>query len=388
MTPTTTRSLLGHMLGDTSAAHPHLALPVNSHAFARERATAIQGLEGLMAYQRFLADARSVKAQRRRVSKAFESRVQAQSRHALLDLNGFMGSALRTAGQVDQNEYWHSNLQRIAAALNDTGPTTAQELWRDIRGRADVMSMLAGFGFSDSMAAMTDQTIAATDIGMRTTEGRVEIVTRGQSGGEEGIICLTGRRARPKNVAELLGHASFDQLATAFSQPGDGYIPAVSAASPHVQPSELLALAAFVSRQLLVDHVRKLEDTGLATHTGGEPGTLLVLLLIGVTLYLSGLWIADMCTDPQVINPPSDTTCVVGGILTILGAILIAGAFGGAGVLVAAGASTLAGTLIALGLGWAVYGVMFWALLVEANFAGAFDGLLGFDAPNLAEDPP
>ena len=93
------KSLLSSMLADTSAAHPHLSSPVNSHAIAHERTAAIQSLEGLVAYQRFLAEARAVKAERRRVSKEFERHVQTQSRHALASLDAFMSSALRTAGQ-------------------------------------------------------------------------------------------------------------------------------------------------------------------------------------------------------------------------------------------------------------------------------------------------
>jgi hypothetical protein len=81
-----------------------------------------------------------------------------------------------------------------------------------------------------------------------------------------------------------------------------------------------------------------------------------------------------MCTDPQVINPPSDTTCAVGGILTVLGIILIAGVIGGA-----VGALSLAA-------GFSVAFVLGLFLHTVAIQLGALDEITGFEI-TLNESP-
>jgi hypothetical protein len=393
MTQSTTKSLLERALATDSATHPHLSSPINSHALRRERATAIQGLEGLMAYQQFLADARAAKAERRRTSKAFERHVQAQSRQALADLDGFIGSALLTARHVNQANYWQTSLRRAAAVLNDTGPITAQNFWRDIRGRPDVMSSLVGFGFSDSMAAMSDKVIATTDAVIKADGGAVEVATRRLGTNDEyRSVTLTANRGRPKTLTELLSRQPFDQVAAAYSRFDNGaYIPMVSIPWSQCEPNGLVTLAAFTTRQLVVEHVRKLEDNGLTTYVGGEPGTVIALLLIGLTLYLTGLWIGDACTDPQNIDPPSDTVCVAGGFLTLLGVILIAIAVFGAAAAAPAWAGLALSTsaeLIFVGAGVALGGFVGLALHLNASIAGAYDAAMGFEAENLGTDQP
>ncbi len=140
-----TTSFLDSIRAMPRAAHPHLS-PLNSTAFAQERAAAMQSVEGLLAYRRFLAGARAAKASRRRVSQSFERNVQKQSRQALSDMNALMSHALNMTGQVNQTALWHSVLKRSGAALERSGPTTVRDLWRDLRARPEAMSALRDFG--------------------------------------------------------------------------------------------------------------------------------------------------------------------------------------------------------------------------------------------------
>src|SRR5436190_17681104 len=69
-------------------AHPHLA-PLNRATWADDREVVLQKADRLLGYQRFLADARAVKAKRKGASGSFERSVLAQAAQARDDLDAF-----------------------------------------------------------------------------------------------------------------------------------------------------------------------------------------------------------------------------------------------------------------------------------------------------------
>jgi hypothetical protein len=323
-----TKSLLDTMVAGPRAPHPHL-FPFNPHTFERERVSAMQSVESLMAYQQFLADARAAKARRRRVSQAFERNVQQQSRQALSDLGGLLNHTLHTVGQINQTDFWSDFLQRSGAALADTGPMTANEIWQDMRGRPEVMSALAAHGLTNSMVAICDNVVATVHGVAKTTEGRLVFEIPPAIGGPSRTISLSPDRARPQTVEELLAQPSFNQLAAALSREDSGFVGVSSGSPATCDAGALLACGALATHQLMVDHVRKLEDTGLTVHAGGEPGTLIALAVIGLVLFIVGVLVVNEC-DPTQAAPLPDWACAVGYLLLIVGLILIAAGTAGA----------------------------------------------------------
>lgn len=371
MTASSKQSLLDLMLKAPRGGHPHLA-PFNTHAFLRQRESAMQNLQGLMAYQTFLADARAIKAKRKRVEKTFERQVQRQSRQALGDATLLMSSALSATAQVNQTDFWQTLLRETSTGLDTTGPATAQDLWGDLRRRPDVMAALADLGFSEKMAKITDETIAATQATMRGAAGHIEIAVKIPGASEAFRTVLSSKRRRPRTVLDMMA-PSFDQLHASFLR-GDSALPAIGGAGSQCMPGDVVAVAAFASRHLLVEHVRKLEDTGLATYAGGDPATaFVVLFLVGMALYLTGLAIAGLC-DPnaEVIQP--EAICVAGGILTMLGvlALVTAAIIVTAIVLTGLGVTSL---LLMVAVGTTVSGGFLYLLILNAVVAGALDSL-------------
>jgi hypothetical protein len=372
MTASSTKSLLDVMLRAPRAGHPHLA-PFNSHALLRQRESAMQNLQGLMAYQTFLADARAVKAKRKRVEKTFERQVQRQSREALADATLLFSSAMSATAQVNQTDFWQALLRETSTGLDSTGPATAQELWSDLRGRPDVMSALANLGFTEKMAKITDETIAGAHATMRGAAGNVEFAVRMPGSADEFRTILSSKRRRPRSVLDLMASPSFDQLHASFLR-GDRALPAIGGAATQCMPGDVVAAAAFASRQILVEHVRKLEDTGLATYAGEDPATaFVVLFLVGVALYLAGLAISSLC-DPnaEVVQP--EAVCVAGGILTMLGVLALVTAAMLISVIVLTGLG-ITSMLLLVAVGTTVGGGFLYLLMLTADLAGALDHL-------------
>lgn len=320
-----TASFLDSIRAAPRAAHPHLS-PFNSRTFAQERAAAMQSVEGLLAYRRFLAGARAMKASRRRVSQSFERHVQKQSRQALSDMNALMNNALSITGQVNHTALWDSVLKRSGAALERSGPTTMQDLWRDLRGRPEAMSALRDFGITESMVSLSDDLVARADVTISANYGHVEFSAATGAGHQRHTIKLQSGRAKAASVSELFGRPSFDQMAAAFAREDDVFVSGPASPSARCEPGEVLAVGAFVSRQMLVDHVRKLEDMGLATYAGEEPTTLVIIIALGLLFALVGYMIRSACdTDPENLSTPplSDFVCDLGDFLFVIGIAMI-----------------------------------------------------------------
>lgn len=372
MTASATKSLLDALLAAPRAEHPHLA-PFNSHAFRRQHAIAIQGVEGLVAYQTFLADARAVKARRKRIEKTFERQVQRQSRQALADANLAISGALSATAQVNQTDFWQTLLRETSAGLESTGPTTMQDLWRDLRARPDVMSALSDLGITEAMATIADNAFASTQATLRSAAGHVEVAVGAPGGAGEFRTLLAPHRQRPRTVIDLIAAPSFDRLHSSFLR-GDLALPAMGRSGTQCVPGDVVAFAAFAGQQFMVDHVRKLEDTGLATYAGGEPGTILVaMLIVGFVLFLAGLGIASLCRDDAPVIQP-EPVCVAGSILTILGmaALIIAAGLLAVTFAAALGVTGLFALSVAAGAGELA---MVYFLMLNADAAGAFDAL-------------
>ncbi len=167
-----------------------------------------------------------------------------------------------------------------------------------------------------------------------SNHGHVEFSAATGAGNERSTIRLQSARAKAATVSELLGRPSFDQMEGAFARGDDVYVSGPAGSSVRCEPGELLAVGAFASRQMLVDHVRKLEDMGLATYAGEEPTTLVIIIALGLMFALAGYMIRSACdTDPETLStpPPSDFVCDLGDFLFVIGIAMI---FGGVAIAV------------------------------------------------------
>jgi len=98
-------------------------------------------------------------------------------------------------------------------------------------------------------------------------------------------------------------------------------------------PGDLFALGAIMAGQRMAEHVRKLQDTGLATYQGNDPATLILIIAIAAVLGTFAGLILHYCDDPPqptsgtTVGVPSTAECAVAYfVLGLCVAILGAGA--------------------------------------------------------------
>jgi hypothetical protein len=133
-------------------------------------------------------------------------------------------------------------------------------------------------------------------------------------------------------------------VVSAFSNGDPVYIEAAGpVAAPAYEPAELFGLGAVAAHQRMANHVRKLEDTGLATYQGNDPGDLAVGLLIGgLVAGVLGAGILYLCADPPSAVMQPDYVCDVGYALVFLACIAL-----GVDVVVSGDGAILMGSFIA-----------------------------------------
>jgi hypothetical protein len=326
--------------------HPHLD-PINAATFASDRDLALAKVSGLMAYQKFLADARTAKARRKGSTSAFERNVQAQGRQALADLQAFSGAVLRITQQMNQTDVWRRTLDHMSTALGSSGPVSAQQIWNELQANEQYKSTLQAHGVTDEMAASATEAISKLDARLVLQGGKVLVETRVAGESQPRRLSLKASLGRPTGIVDLLRRSQFEQVVSAFTRSDPAYVEAVSAGRAlDCEPGDLFAYGAVAARQRVAEHVRKLEDTGLATYQGNEPFTVLVAALaIGLFLGLVGSIILYLCDHPGDVSPP-DWVCATGFVLVMI-AVVVLGAL--TGIAIVEGVALLAVAGIALG---------------------------------------
>jgi hypothetical protein len=333
----TTSFLKSYRAAANRAAHPHLA-PINAVTLQSDRAIAIAKATSLTGYRNFLVAARAAKAQRNGVSMAFERNVQTQARQALDDVQGLAGAVLRITQQANHTDLWNQMHDRLTTALAN-GPVSAKQVWSEIQhGLQDAQykPTLQSAGLTDDIAAAMSDVIAKLDANVVLRNGQIAIETKVAGEAQPRRLLLKAPSARPAGIADLLRRAQFDQVVSAISNNDPVYVEAVASTSePAHEPAELFAIGAVSARQGMADHVRKLEDTGLATYQGNDPGTvILVAFIAALVVGALGAGILYMCDHPDGVEQP-DFVCDIAFVLILL-ATMVLGAvavLGGGGLL-------------------------------------------------------
>jgi hypothetical protein len=304
--------------------HPHLD-PINGAAFAVDRDVVVQKASNLLSYQRYLAAARAVKARRKGASVSFERSVLAQARQAREDLDAFTAAALRMTQQVNQTDLWRHTLAGAAQSLPDTGPTTPAATWTELMGSEQIRTALATHGVSPEIAGTITEAMSKLDATVSVREGKVSIETQVAGESEPRRVAL-GVAARPADLSQLLRRSQFDAVMAALTSGQPTYVEAVPVAGiAAYQAPDLVAFGVVAARQHMTEHVRKLEDTGLATYEGNDPLSFIVaLLVIGIYLALVGTIILELCDSTGPVEQP-DWLCTAGGVMVFL-ALMVLGA--------------------------------------------------------------
>ncbi len=302
--------------------HPHLD-PINAATFTADRGVAVTGAANLLGYQNYLAAARAEKARRKGSTPSFERNVLAQAKQAQRDLGRFSSAYLRMTQQMNHTALWTRTLTGMTDTLKKTGPISARHMWTEIVDNKDSKAALASQGFSAEMTAAVTQALSKLDATLLMHAGKVSVETR--VAGENAPRRMSIRDARvPSTITELLRRAQFDHVVSAFSNDEPVHLDTVpNGGVTEYEAPDLVAFGAVAARQRMTDHVRKLEDTGLATHAGQDPVSILAgMLIVGLVLGVFGAAALYVCDDPGPADPP-DWVCTAGAIMLYLSLIIL-----------------------------------------------------------------
>uniref|UniRef100_Q01Y59 Transmembrane protein n=1 Tax=Solibacter usitatus (strain Ellin6076) TaxID=234267 RepID=Q01Y59_SOLUE len=342
-------------------SHPHLD-PINASTFQSDHSIGLAKAKNLLAYQQYLAAARASKAQTQGASPAFERNVQAQARQALADCQDLSAASLRITSQLNHTGLWGQLLNNVSATLKAGGPTGVSQLWGEVQQSLNNQKNSAAFasaGLTSDVAAAITAAISKVNANLVLHNGKVSVETQLAGESQPRRLGLKAPGTPPAGIAELLRRSQFEHVVSAFSNNDPIYLEAVgSPGNADYEPAELFAFAAVASRQRIAAHVRKLEDTGLATYQGNDPVDFVVGLLIAAAfLGILGSTILYLCDHPgEVVQP--DGVCVAGLLMVVL-AIGILGAV----ILIVGGVPGLS-AVASLAIGGASL-IAFAALVVE-----------------------
>jgi hypothetical protein len=311
-----------------SRTGPHLA-PVNQTTLLGDCALLQQRAVSLQSYQSYLGAARAVKAQNQGATLSFERTVETQAGQALADAQAGAAAALRVIQQVNQTSFWTETMARMTAVLGTTGPVSAQQIWNDVwtnQANAAIRAALQAQGLSDAVASAVSGALAQANGGFALQGGKLAIQAQA-AGAPASTVLLRTPGTPPANVGELLGTATFDAVAAAFTNGDAVYMETVPPAGS-MEPPDIFAAGAIAVRQHMTDHLRNLQDTGLSTLSGSDPVTaaLVTAIVAGLVIGAIGVGILIACDNDQNQGkepPGGQTTCAIGEVLAYLAFLIL-----------------------------------------------------------------
>jgi hypothetical protein len=295
-----------------------------------EAARAVQAAEALRAYRGFLDGAREHKAGRGTLP-ALEREVLAQARHAQAELRALSAASLRIARHLRGTGLLGDVLAATRAALKQAGRVSLADLLADVLDDPETAKAVSDLGMSHAtleaitaVVAGTDVTLEADDAGLRARSARAGRDVR-----------LVGRApaARPESPGGLIFGRLFDAALDRWETPGAfpfdvAEVRPARRGQPIVSdPLDAMLAAAVATRQEMARHVRKLEDTGLATYAGREPASLLtaagIIGTVASVLLAVGGVLSLVCAAE---GRPGSSACIAGSFLLAIAFALLAAA--------------------------------------------------------------
>lgn len=339
-----------------AAPHPHLSL-INGTTFESDGSIVATKAASLLSYQQYLASARAVKAKRGSVQASFEQNVLAQAIQAQSDLQALSAASLRMLQQVNHTDFWGPFLGNVSSTLGGNGPVTANELWNEALPTIQNSTVYANFGLTKALAAAVTTALSNSNASLVLNGGNLTVETPIAGASSSDTLSIRAPGAPLLGINDLLQRQQFDQVVSAFNNQTPVYMEVVpSPTAINFEPGDLFALGAIMAGQGMAEHVRKLQDTGLATYQGNDPVSFVVAIIIaGLVLGAIAGSILYFCGNPPqptsgtVVGVPSPTECAVAYIILALcigllgaGALLAATAVGGPAGLLLGGLSLAA----------------------------------------------
>lgn len=284
--------------------------------------------EGLRGYEQFLEILRERKATTDR-SERLEASALLEARNAEARARTLSTLATRVAMAMAGGGALQLCMSDYRAALEESGPAQARDLWAEAIATPGMKEYMDSLGVGDNMLARCTDALQRLDL--EFSADPAGILVRSIKDGRRVALGAGGT----KSAAPLRDLLFASRLDAAMAMLADGHeVPLVT--EPFgadedpaiVDPALGIVAAAATMRAELARHVRKLEDTKLATYEGQDPtggAIALGLLIVGIIFAGIGSTILIFCSneDGGFNNGPGDikdqNVCLIGRILLLMG---------------------------------------------------------------------
>jgi hypothetical protein len=283
---------------------------------SRDRSALIDGAKRLHAYRAFLARARSHKA---RDARNMDRLALAGARQALSDNGAFAAAAARSLRALTISGALDDTAEELAVLAKSRGPLSGEELLKRLRAD-DCRTCQAALGIEPELLDGLEDAIASFRPVLALVDG--EAVVRGVVNGKPQQLpapASTRRRPPPTRISELLARGRVLDLCDVLERGEPAYLLGLPPAAGAPSLDELVMTDLLAGQAEAARHVRQLEDAGLATHAGGDPGTIAIISLIALTIGVITMLVD--CPDGQDVDQNLDEggSCAFGALLAVLG---------------------------------------------------------------------
>ncbi len=295
--------------------------PLNMAAIVRDKALVLQKASELLGYQEYLAKARAWKARQKSSTRGVEREVHAYANQALADSREMASAVLRVTSQMKQAGEIDRGLQNWITGLEGTGPVQVKDLWNGLVNDPATRQALKDHGLTDTLFASAHEGMSKLDGEVFSQDGklRAEITFAGTDHTLKASFVPAATGA-PRNVADLLKAGQFERLVDQFNTQGAAFTPFIPSVAGDLELPDVMLAGAVQSVQLVAQHLRNVQDIGLATYAGSGPIAAYVAIALVVALIGYGMASAA-CPEGHDHNTAQ---CVVGVILAVLGGIALA----------------------------------------------------------------
>lgn len=287
---------------------------------------ALAALNRLDQYRSYLEAVRAAKSRASAQGVAvdgFDRAALANGQRALGDVLTVASATATLATDEHLSGALQTRVEAMHRALHASGPVRMSDMWSWIRAQTGAEAVLRQIGISTSMLRAIDDNVGAYDVTATTVESRITL--RGTLSARAVDVAMTTNPlpTSPSNLIDALSRGRSEMLADMLARGEPTYLNGVPSAESDgaVRPYDMVIHAAGAFVREGVGHVRRLEDAGLTTYNGADPGTIIVVsVAIGLGLLIAGVVTGLICEGSsghdQSHHP---VVCVISDVLFVLG---------------------------------------------------------------------
>ena len=281
--------------------------------------SAVALIPNLVAYRTYLAQARAYKASGAGIPGEIDKQVLSAARQAVSDLQTATVTAVQGVQSLSQGGgAFDEVMSAWVHALKANGSISVGDVW-GLFDTAANRELLAAAGVDG--AAVGEFAAAVKPVAeLRFTAYRSLLRLQGTANGVkvDTSIATGPGPLLAADIGALLNAGRFDALADLLEQGEPAYLYGMPLGADSVRFEDVAMAVTLASQQEGAGHLRKLEDTGLDTHTGGAPG---VALVVGLGLLIAAIYGLSQCNaknDGGGDAGQASGWCLVGVILTVV----------------------------------------------------------------------